>query len=131
MISNQSKTSIILEVLLVFTASIIVVWLMNSIDGFKAWQQQNMGLPVISVLFSSFLVPMAAIGLTDYKGEKELHLFKPGNLLTDFRGAGKAMIVMIPATIFSFPVVQFMGYTFTSWAGASIIAGWHLITLFY
>ena len=129
MISNQSKTSIVSEVLLVFTASIVVIWQVNSIDGFKAWQNQNLGLSVISILLGTFLVPMAAIAVTDLKGQRQVRLFKPVNLYAALRRAGKAMIVMLPVTILSFPMVQFMGYTFKSWTGALIIAGWHLAAI--
>ncbi len=130
MISKQSKTSIVFEVLLVFTASIVVIWLINSIDCFKTWQNQNLALPVISILLGTFLVPMAAISLTDLKGQRHVRLFKPVNLYTALRRAGKAMIVMIPVTILSFPVIRFMGYTYKSWTGGFIIAAWHLLALF-
>ena len=127
--SNQSKSSIIFEVLIVFVASIGVMWLTNSMESFKAWQNENLGRPVISVLLSTFLVPMTAIVLVDLETRSHLRLFKPANLLTAFRSASRAMIVMIPFTVLSFPVIQFMGYSYMSWTGGLIIAGWHLAAI--
>lgn len=128
MVNSKNKLPIILEVLLVFLGSIGVMWLTNSMESFREWQIQNLGRPVISVLLSTFLVPMAAITFIGLESRPPV-LFKWTNLSNAFRSAGRAMTVMIPVTMFSFPVIQFMGYSFISRTGGLIIAGCHLVAI--
>jgi len=129
MIPKQNKLKIIIEVLIVFTASIGTMWLTSELEAFKTWQKETFGQPVLSVLLSTFWVPMAAIALTNLNANGQLKLFKPAKLRIAFRSAGRALIVMLPVTILSFPVIQIRGYSYMSWTGGAIIAGWHLVAI--
>lgn len=126
--NRPAKINILLEIITVFGASIGMVWLMQQIPVFEEWQQDVFGKVIITGFLSIVGIPLIAAWLNK-SGQPASFVINWDKLKEAFRKASKALIVMMPVTFLSFPIVQGMDYSFYNWPGGLIIAGWHLLAI--
>lgn len=126
--NRPAKIHVLLEIIIVFVASIGMMWFMHRTPAFEEWQRNIFGKVILTGFLSIVIVPLIAAWLNRHDKSASF-VVNLNKLKNASRKAGKALIVMMPVTFLSFPVVQGMGYSFYSWSGGLIIAGWHLLAI--
>lgn len=123
----RSKIKTVGEVVTVWAATIGLFWLEDWFPAVAQWQKTHFVKEIGTVVLGLGILPTIAILLMGSDGRS--NIFRKKYLRRSMKIAGKSMSVMMPVTFLSFPVVGFLGFSFTGWYGGLIIAWWHLLAI--
>ncbi|SMO79186.1 CPBP family intramembrane glutamic endopeptidase [Gracilimonas mengyeensis] len=123
----NKRTRAIAEVTTVYILVGALYWSSRYFPDLLSWQQETFGRNIIVTFTGMILFPAAFMYFPSNTSKTENasgSLFKRA-----LETGGRSLSVMMPVTFLSFPVVQLLGFSFYSWPGALIIAGWHFVAI--
>lgn len=119
--SRTSRLRALVDVLVVFVATIATVWLVDAVPGWRAWDQSVFGVAWTAQILAFMLVPLLVLRLLGlYPGRLGITF---GGILRPLEAGLTAIAVIGPATGLAFPLLGMLGWSPMEWRGGLLLAG--------